>query len=121
MRKQLKTNDRLIFVNINKSDEAMRKNDTASFYYRPNLKECTRKFWRVNDEKAKNATHILGCVKGIVKCVVEIQQVKIATDPDHMGRKIFEGTEITNSPYIGHDIREIFDTLANFNTKYYNL
>jgi len=116
-----KTTDRIIFVNINNSDEAMRKNDTTSRYYRPNLKECTRKFWRVNDEKAKNATHILGCVKGIVKCVVEIQQVKIATDPDHMGRKIFDGTEITNSPYIGLDIREIFDTLANFNTKYYNL
>jgi len=62
---------------------------------------------RVADDKAKNATHVMGCVEGIVKCVVEIQQVKTATDSDHKGRKIFEGIEITNSTYIGLDIRKI--------------
>jgi len=120
-KKDLKTVDHLIFVNINKSYEAMQKKDIASHYYRPNLKECTRKYWRIKDEYAKNATHILGCVKGIVKKVIQIESMQISRDPDHLGRKVFEGIEINNSPYIGLDIREIFDTLANFNTKYYNL
>lgn len=53
-------------------------------------------------DKAKNTAHILGCLKSIVKCVIEIRQVKIATDSDYMGQKIF-------------------NTLANFNTEYYNL
>ncbi|MCQ2273122.1 MAG: hypothetical protein MJZ72_10125 [Bacteroidales bacterium] len=99
----------------------MSKPDKASPYYRKTLKECTEKYWRVSNDKAYKATHVLGCDNGIVKCVIEIKQVKIATQPEHKGRKIFEGIEIQQSDYIGLNIREIFNTLANFNTKYYNL
>ena len=55
------SSDKLIFVNINKSFEAMKSNDTASPHYRKSLKECTVKYWAVKDEKAFAATHILGC------------------------------------------------------------
>ena len=55
------SSDKLIFVNINRSFEAMKSNDTASHHYRESLKECTVKYWAVKDEKASAATHILGC------------------------------------------------------------
>ncbi|WP_346701173.1 hypothetical protein [Barnesiella sp. An22] len=71
----------------------------------------------MKDEKANNATHIIGCYKGIVKEVVKItEQPKI----DH-GRTVFTGIEQPNSPYMELDIRTIFNALINFNTKYYNL
>ena len=65
--------------------------------------------------KANNATHIIGCYKGIVKEVVKITE---QPKTDH-GRKVFIGVEQSDSPYMGLDIRTIFNTLANFNTKYF--
>ena len=85
------------------------------------LKECTEKFWRVADDKAYNATHVLGCVNGIVVEVIKVNRVLLAEDAEYKGRKIFDGIEEPASPYIDVNIRCIFDTLANFNTKYYNL
>ena len=37
------------------------------------------------------------------------------------GRKVFEGVEQPDSPYMGMDLHEIFDTLANFRVKYWNI
>ena len=108
------SSDKLIFVNINKSFEAMKSNDTASPHYRKSLKECTVKYWAVKDEKAFAATHILGCYQGKVIEVVKITNV-------NPGRKVFEGSEEKESPYIGLDLHEVFKSLANFHTKYWNL
>lgn len=115
------TTDRLIFVNIGTSYKAMMENDTTSPLYRLSLKECTEKFWRVANDKAYNATHVLGCVNGIVVEVIKINRVLLATEAEYSGRKIFDGVEEPDSPYMDVNIRTIFDTLANFNTKYYNL
>ena len=106
---------RLIFVNIKNSYKAMINDDRSSLYYRENLKECTRKYWKISNKKAEAATHILGCYKGIVKEVI-----KISSFNEHLGRKIFEGDDLKNSKYIGIDIRDIFSTLVNFRIKYYN-
>lgn len=46
--------------------------DKSNPYYRENLKECTRKYWNIADNKANCATHILGCYNGIVKEVIRI-------------------------------------------------
>ena len=83
--------------------------------------DCTVKYWRVDDEKARNATLIIGCYKGIVKEVVKITEPYKVDADKFPGRKVFAGIELPDSPYMGMDIRTIFDTLANFNTKYYNL
>ena len=115
------TTDRLIFVNIGTSYKAMMENDTTSPLYRSSLKECTEKYWRVADDKAYNATHVLGCVNGIVVEVIKVNHVLLAEDGEYKGRKIFDGIEEPASPYLDVNIRCIFDTLANFNTKYYNL
>ena len=108
---------RIIFVNIKNSYEAWLNNDHNNPLYRSSVYDCTVKYWRVNDEKANNATHIIGCYKGIVKEVVKITE---QPKTDH-GRKVFIGVEQFDSPYMGLDIRTIFHTLANFITKYYNL
>ncbi len=98
----------------------MISNDTASKYYRDSLKECTRKYWPVRDDKANAASHILGCYNGIVKEVIKISSFFTSED-EYPGRKVFEGEELKDSQYIGMDLHEIFDTLANFRMKYYNI
>ena len=115
------SSDKLIFVNINRSFEAMISNDTASPHYRESLKECTVKYWAVKDEKASAATHILGCYQGKVIEVVKIANVRLASTDEYPGRKVFEGSEEKESPYIGLDLHDVFDNLANFHTKYWNL
>ncbi len=112
--------DRLIFVNIKKSYEAMINKDKSSDYYRENLQECTRKYWNVAKDKAEYATHILGCYKGIVMDVIKVTSFS-TSDNKYPGRKIFQGEELKDSQYIGMDIRNIFESLANFRVKYYNL
>ena len=115
------SSDKLIFVNINKSFDAMKSNDTSSPHYRENLKECTVKYWAVKEEKASAATHILGCYQGKVIEVVKISKVRLASPDEYPGRKVFDGSEERESPYIGLDLHEVFNSLANFHTKYWNL
>ena len=115
------SSDKLIFVNIKNSFEAMKSNNTSNPYYRENLKECTIKYWAVNDEKASAATYILGCYQGKVIEVVKISKVLSASPDEYPGRKVFEGSEERDSPYIGLDLHEVFDSIRNFRTKYWNL
>ena len=115
------TTDKLIFVNIKNSFEAMRRNETNNPLYRKNLYDCTVKYWRIASEKAFSATHVLGCYKGKVVEVVRINSVRPVTSGEYTGRKVFEGVEQPDSTYVGLDLHEVFDTLANFNTKYWNL
>ena len=115
------SSDKLIFVNIKQSFEAMKSNNTSNPYYRENLKECTVKYWAVKDEKAFAATHILGCYQGKVIEVIKISKVRLANPDEYPGRKVFEGLEEIDSPYIGLDLHEVFDNLRNFRTRYWNL
>ena len=116
-----KITDKIIFVNIKNSYEAWKNNDRSNPLYRESKKECTVKYWRIPNEKASVATHILGCYKGKVVEVVRITKCGIQPDGEYAGRKVFEGIEENDSPYYGFDIRELFDTLANFNTKYWGI
>lgn len=113
--------DKLIFVNIKNSYEAMKRHETSDHFYRSSLYDCTVKYWRVAEEKASSATHILGCYKGKVIEVVRINNVTEVITGKYAGRKIFDGIEQPDSIYLGLDLHEVFDTLANFNTKYWNM
>ena len=117
---KMNNDDRLIFVNIKHSYEAMIKNETSSPYYRKDLKDCTRMYWKISDDKAEVATHILGCYNGIVKEVIRISSYS-TDEGEYAGRKVFEGEELNDSQYLGMDIRSLFGTLANFRIKYMNL
>lgn len=56
---KINDSDRIIFVNIKNSYEAFLNHDTMHPLYRPYVYDCTVKYWRVDDEKAHNATHII--------------------------------------------------------------
>lgn len=114
-------NDKLIFVNIKNSYEAMLNNDHNNPLYRSSLYDCTRKYWPVAYEKANVATHILGCYKGKVIEVIHIESFFVVTYGEFAGRKVFVGTEQPESPYVNMNLHEIFDTLANFRMKYWNI
>jgi len=113
--------DKLIFVNIKNSYEAMLNNDRNNPLFRDSLYDCTRKYWRIADEKANAATHILGCYTGRVIEVIRIENFYVEPSGWLAGRKVFEGKEQPDSQYMNMDLHEIFDTLANFNTKYWNI
>ncbi len=115
------TKDKLVFVNIKNSFEAMRRGETSNPLYRDSLYDCTVKYWRIASEKAFSATHVLGCYKGKVVEVVRINSVQPAATGVYKGRMVFDGVEQPDSIYIGLDLHEVFDTLSNFNTKYWNL
>lgn len=115
-----KITDKLIFVNIKESYQAMMNNDQNNSLYRPNRFECTRKYWRVKYEKAQAATHILGCYQGKVVEVIKIDKFHTVPDGELKGRRIFEGEEEIASPYLGWDIHELFE-LRNFQVRYLNI
>ena len=115
------SSDKLIFVNIKVSYEAMQRNDREHPLYRNSLYDCTRMYWPISEEKYDAATHILGCYKGKVLEVIKIKNRHIEPSGEYAGRKVFEGVEESDSPYMGMDLHEIFDSLANFRVKYWNI
>ena len=115
------SSDKLIFVNIKVSYEAMQRNDREHPLYRNSLYDCTRMYWPISEEKYDAATHILGCYKGKVLEVIKIKNRYIELTGEYAGRKVFEGVEDDKSPYKGMDLHEIFDSLANFRVKYWNI
>lgn len=112
--------DKLIFVNIKNSYEAMLNDDRTNPLFRTSLYECTRKYWPIMEEKAKVATHILGCYKGNVIEVINIHNCYTEPIGEYAGRKVFEGSEEPDSLYMNMDLHEIFDSLAYFRIKYWN-
>ena len=115
------SSDKLIFVNIKVSYEAMQRNDREHPLYRNSLYDCTRMYWPISEEKYDAATHILGCYKGKVLEVIKIKNRYIEIAGEYAGRKVFEGVEDDKSPYKGMDLHEIFESLANFRVKYWNI
>lgn len=115
--------DKLIFVNIKNSYEAMINDDRNNPLFRSSLYDCTRKYWPIKAEKFDVATHILGCYRyhGKVIEVIDIQNRYVEPNGEYAGRKVFEGVEQPESPYMGMDLYEIFDSLANFRVKYWNI
>ena len=108
------SSDKLIFVNIKVSYEAMQRNDREHPLYRNNLYDCTRMYWPISEERYNVATHILGCYKGKVLEVIKIKNRYIGPSGEYVGRKVFEGVEEDKSPYMGMDLHDIFDSLRNF-------
>lgn len=114
------TTDKLIFVNIKNSYEAYKNKDRNNPLYRDSIYDCTRKYWPIADDKFYAATHILGCYNGKVIEVIGIENRYVEYSGEFAGRKVFEGEEQPDSPYMNLDLHEVFDTLANFRVKYWN-
>lgn len=87
---------------------------------RENFYEMTRKYWKVDINRARQASHVLAIVDGIVKEVYIPTSWKLTECPEHLGRYEFEGVEDEDSSYIGKSVRSFYGRSQN-PVKYINL
>lgn len=92
---QPQPNDRIICVKVGK-------------IRRENIYEMTRKYWKVDLNRAKKATHVLAIVDGIVEAVFIPKTWMYTDNPIYEGRCEFTGIEDTASDYIGKDVRGFY-------------
>ena len=85
---------------------------------RENLYEMTRKYWVMKLERAKEATHVLAIINGIVEAVyipIEWKRSEV-----RIGRCEFIGYEDIDSDYIGKSVISFYDKSQN-PIKYINM
>ena len=87
---------------------------------RENLYEMTRKYWKVDINRAKKATHILAIVDGLVKEVYIPSEWKYTENSRYMGRCEFTGVEDENTTYIGLSVASFYGRSQN-PVKYINM
>ena len=102
-------NDRFVCININK---------TYNNGERENIYEATRKYWKMNGERAKSATYVLSLYRGIVIAV--FKPTRWYLSKEYEGRWEFEGKEIEDSPYLHKSVKNIITCGQNPIT-YYNM
>lgn len=88
-----KKNEKILCVNVSR---------TYLLHERPSLYECTRKYWRVNGERAQNAELVFAVSQGYIVGV--FRPTRWYPSEEYIGRWEFEGEEIKDSPYILMDI-----------------
>ncbi len=87
---------------------------------RENLYEMTRKYWKVDINRARRATHVLAIVNGIVEEVYNPVDWKYTEDLKHLGRCEFLGIEDEHTTYIGKDVSVFYGKSQN-PVKYINM
>ncbi len=80
---------------------------------RENMYEMSRKYWKVNLERASRSTHVLAIVNGIVKAVFIPNRWFYTEDSSHLGRCEFEGKEDLGSKYLGKSVTSLYGKTAN--------
>lgn len=100
---QPNSGDRIICININKTY----KPGTDYNGIRDNLYEATRKYWRLNGNRAKTANIVLSVYQGIVRATFKPIEWKISDVKFDTGDKWeLIGVEIHDSPYLNKSIKE---------------
>ena len=102
-------NDRFVGININK---------TYNNGERDNIYEATRKYWKMNGERAKSATNVLSLYRGIVRAV--FKPTRWYKSQEYEDRWEFDGIEVNDSPYLHKSVKNIMNCGQNPIT-YYNL
>ena len=87
---------------------------------RENLYEMSRKYWKVNFRRAKEATHVLAIVDGYVKAVYVPYKWYPTQNSHYLGRYEFDGVEDTGSEYISKSVKALYGKSQN-PIKYVNL
>ena len=87
---------------------------------RETLYEMTRKYWKVDINRARKATHVLAIVNSIVEKVYNPVNWKYTEDPKHLGRCEFHGVEDERSTYIGKSVMTFYGKSQN-PVKYINM
>lgn len=100
-------NDRLLCVKVGKIQ-------------REDIYEMARKYWKVDGQRAKTATHVLAIIDGIVDTVYTDCVWKPTENPKYLGRWEFVGAPCHNSSYIGKSVKSYYGHSAN-PVKYINM
>ncbi len=100
-------NDRIICVKVGK-------------IARENFYEMARKYWAVRLDRAKNATHVLAIVNGIVEAAYIPEKWAFTDNPQYEGRCEFVGKEDDKSEYIGKSVVSYYGKSQN-PVKYINM
>ena len=105
------TSHRIICLKV---DKAKGVNLSMNYY------EMTRKYWKVDIQRASQATHALAITSGVVKAVFHSLKWYPTKDFMHLGRYEFEGDEDTQSEYLGKSVDHIYGKCLGY-VKYINL
>lgn len=97
-----KKNEKIICLNVSR---------TYLLCERPNLYECTRKYWRLNGGRAQNAELVFAVSSGYIVGV--FKPTRWYLSEEYKGRWEFEGKEIKDSPYILMDISHLIRSRRN--------
>ncbi len=95
-------NEKILCLNVNR---------TYFLCERPNLYECTRKYWRLNGNRAQNAELIFAISQGYIVGV--FKPTRWFLSEKYIGRWEFEGEQIKDSPYILMDISHLLGKRQN--------
>lgn len=80
---------------------------------RPNLYECTRKYWRLNGQRANNADLVFAICRGYIIGVFKPHRWFTTQCERYKGRWEFKGEQIFDSPYLNQDISKIVHNRQN--------
>lgn len=105
-----------LIANIKKTFFCDDVSDVA--YCRPDLYECTRKYWRIAANKIPKITRVLGHVDGIVQCVITPTRWYKTEVARVAGRYECDGIVEDDSPYLGKSVMEIV-TIGQNPVNYY--
>ncbi len=87
---------------------------------RENIYEMTRKYWKIDIDKARKVTHVLAILKGHVVAVFAPEKWRYTDNPQYGCRIEFEGSEIADCEYIGKSVEHFYGRSSN-PAKYINI
>jgi hypothetical protein len=91
-----KNNEKILCLNVSR---------TYLSSERPTLYECTRKYWKLNGNRAINAELVFAVSHGYIVGV--FKPTRWFLSEEYIGRWEFEGEQIEDSPYIFMDISHL--------------
>lgn len=105
---EVKKGDNILLVNLNQS---YNQTKAKGVYKRNDIYESTRKYWKISREKAKQIDYVLGVYKGVVRCVIKVDNHSFVTQADDgtlfsKPRCCFEGENCLDSPYMNKDVSD---------------
>lgn len=95
--------DRMLLVSMNRSYHF---NKSHGIYRRESDYEAARKYWKIANWRAPRITHILGIYRGIVRIVIQVSGYEKVMEGEGVGRYIFEGKVLEDSPYLNTDVTD---------------
>lgn len=105
---EVRRGETLLLVSLNKSYD---QDKASQVYKRPNIYECTRKYWLLNKTRLDDIDYVLGVYRGVVREVIKPTRWFEADKADDgtvfkKTRYGCEGEELSDSPYMNKDVTD---------------